>query len=175
MSLPDEIAGVHQQIAHLSWLVGRWRGIGEGAYPGTEPFRYEEIVEFASDGRPFLEYRAVAWLVDDDNQRVAAAHTESGYWRGAPDNGVEAVLVHPTGFAESWLGSVSVSNIVNAQITGAKMELRADVILGTPTATRIDSGMRLYGLVNGELLMTYDKAADGHAEQAHRWIRMQRA
>jgi len=46
-------------LAHLSWLIGRWGGIGEGGYPTVEPFRYEQVLEFACDGRPFLEYRSV--------------------------------------------------------------------------------------------------------------------
>lgn len=175
MTEPVQLAGVHPDIAHLSWLVGQWRGVGEGAYPDMEPFRYEEICEFATDGRPFLEYRSVSWIIDDDNQRVRPARTESGYWRPAPDNGVEAILTQPSGYAEVWLGEVTVASITNARITNAKMELRADAIAHTPTADRVESGMRLYGLVNGELLMTYDMATRGQPEQAHLWIRMQPA
>ena len=54
------------ELAHLSWLIGRWGGIGEGGYPTVDPFRYEQVVEFACDGRPFLEYRSVSWIVDED-------------------------------------------------------------------------------------------------------------
>ena len=133
MTEPVQLAGVHPEIAHLSWLVGQWRGVGEGAYPDMEPFRYEEVCEFATDGRPFLEYRSVSWILDDDNQRVRPARTESGYWRGTPGNGVEAILTQPTGYAEVWLGTVTVSNITNARITHAKMEIRADAIAHTPT------------------------------------------
>ena len=80
--------GLPDELAHLSWLVGRWGGIGEGGYPTVDPFRYEQVVEFATDGRPFLEYRSISWIVDEENNRLRRAATESGYWRPRPDNGV---------------------------------------------------------------------------------------
>lgn len=173
--MSDLLAGVHPDIAHLSWLVGTWTGRGEGQYPSSDPFRYEEIVQFATDGRPFLEYRSMTWLIDDDNQRIKPSHTESGYLRPAPDNGVEALITHPIGYAELWLGKVEVTEIVNARITGARMTWHADAIVASPTAKSVTSGMRMYGLVAGELLMTYDMAAVGHNEQNHLAIRMHRA
>lgn len=175
MTEPDVLAGVHPDIAHLSWLVGRWRGIGEGTLPGTGPFRYEEIVEFATDGRPFLEYRSISWLIDADNARVRPSHTESGYWRPSADNGVEAVITNPMGIAEVWLGTVTVSGIVNARITGAKLEVHTSKYVHTPTASQVTTGTRLYGLVNGELLMAFDMATPGSSEESHVWIRLQAA
>lgn len=174
MAEPDVLAGVHPDIAHLSWLVGRWRGVGEGTFPGTGAFRYEEVAEFASDGRPFLEYRSVSWIIDADNNRVRPSHTESGYWRPAPDNGVEAVITNPHGIAELWLGTVTVSGITNARITGAKLEVHSTKFVRTPTAPAVHDGTRIYGLVNGELLMAFDMSADaGEAQTPHAWIRLQ--
>ena len=173
--MSELLAGVHPDIAHLSWLVGTWTGFGEGQYPTTEPFRYEEVVQFATDGRPFLEYRSMTWLIDEDNQRIKPSHTESGYFRPAADNGVEAVITHPIGYAELWLGSVEVTELVNARITGARMILRADAIVASPTAKSVQTGLRMYGLVAGELLMTYDMGAVGHGEQNHLAIRMRPA
>ena len=170
--MSDLLAGVHPDIAHLSWLVGSWGGFGEGRYPTAEPFRYEEVVEFATDGRPFLEYRSISWLIDEDNRRIRPSHTESGYWRPSADNGVEALIAHPIGYCELWLGKVEVTEIVNARITGARMRIEADAIVASPTAKSVQSGMRMYGLVDGELLMTYDMAAVGQSEQNHLAIRM---
>ncbi|MHB0928756.1 MAG: heme-binding beta-barrel domain-containing protein [Candidatus Nanopelagicales bacterium] len=175
MSEPDVLAGVHPDIAHLSWLVGRWRGIGEGAIAGAPGFRYEEVVEFASDGRPFLEYRSVSWMVDEDDQRLRPSHTESGYWRAGPNNGVEVTICNYHGIAEIWLGKVTVTSLENARITGAKLEVHASNFVHTPGAPRIESGKRIYGLVAGELLMAFDMAAAGAAEESHVWIRLQSA
>ncbi len=175
MAESDLLAGVHPEVAHLSWLVGRWRGIGEGDFPGTGRFRYEEIVEFATDGRPFLEYRAVSWILDDDNARVRPSHTENGYWRPTADNGVEAVICNPMGIAELWLGAVTVTSIENARITGARLEVHTTKFVRTPTAPAVHDGTRIYGLVQGELLMAFDlnTSADA-APSSHVWNRMQR-
>jgi hypothetical protein len=147
------------ELAHLSWLIGRWGGIGEGGYPTVEPFRYEQVVEFACDGRPFLEYRSVSWILDEDNNRTRRAATESGYWRPRPDNGVEVLLAHPTGFVEVWLGRVQVTGIHNARVIGARIELTTDAVVRTESAKEVTAGHRLYGLVDGRLLSTYDMAA----------------
>jgi len=155
------------ELAHLSWLLGRWGGIGEGGYPTVQPFRYEQVVEFASDGRPFLEYRSVSWIVDEHNQRVRPAATESGYWRPRPGNGVELLLSHPTGFVEVWYGRVEVTAMADARITGARVELTTDAVVRTESAKEVSSGHRLYGLVDGQLLTTYDMAAVGHPLTNH--------
>lgn len=155
------------ELAHLSWLIGRWGGIGEGGYPTIEPFRYEQVVEFACDGRPFLEYRSVSWILDQDNTRVRRSATESGYWRPRPNNGVEFLLAHPTGFVEVWLGHVEVTGIQDARVTGARIELWTDAVVRTESAKEVTAGHRLYGLVEGKLLSTYDMAAMGHAIGNH--------
>lgn len=160
--MTESIRGLPAELAHLSWLVGRWGGIGESVYPTGDPYRYEQVVEFASDGRPFLEYRSVSWVVDADNNRVERAATESGYWRPLPDNGVELLLAHPSGRVEVWLGRVEVSSIEDARVTGAKMELTTDAIVRTESGEDVTAGQRLYGLVGGRLLSTYDMAAHGH-------------
>lgn len=167
------MADLPAELAHLSWLLGRWGGIGEGGYPTSSPFRYEQVVEFATDGRPFLEYRSVSWIVDEQNNRIRRAATESGYWRPRPDNGVEMLLAHPTGFVEVWLGRVEVTAIVDARITGARMELATDAVVRTESAKEVSSGHRLYGLVEGRLLATYDMAAMGHPLTNHLAIAMQ--
>lgn len=164
---------IPEQLAHLSWLIGRWGGIGEGGYPTVEPFRYEQVVEFACDGRPFLEYRSISWLVDADNNRIRQSATESGYWRPRPDNGVELLLSHPTGFVELWLGKVEVTAINDARITGARIELTTDAVLRTASAKDVSAGHRLYGLVGGRLLATYDMVAMGHPLTNHLAIAME--
>ncbi len=170
----DELAGVHRDIAHLSWLVGSWSGFGVGQMPGGGHFRYEELLQFATDGRPFLEYRSQSWVVDDEGKRLRPSHTESGYLRPAPDNGVEAVICNPLGIAELWLGTVTVSGIENARITAAKLEVRAANYVRTPTAPAIEGGKRLYGLANGDLFHAFDFELPGHPESSHTAIQLKR-
>jgi hypothetical protein len=75
---------------------------------------------------------------------------------------VELLLSHPTGFVEVWLGNVEVTGIHDARVTGARIELRTDAVVRTESAKEVTAGHRLYGLVEGRLLATYDMAAMGH-------------
>ncbi len=167
------IGGLPAELAHMAWLIGRWGGIGEATYPTAAPYRYEQVVEFASDGRPFLEYRSISWVVDEENNRIAQSATESGYWRPQPDNGVEVLLAHPAGRVEVWLGRVEVTAIEDARVTGARMELTTDAVVRTESGDDVSAGQRLYGLVEGKLLSTYDMAADGHPLANHLAIAME--
>jgi hypothetical protein len=76
-------------------------------------------------------------------------------------------LAHPTGYAEIYLGSVEITGIENAVITGARANLRTDVVARTDTAKDYSAGERLYGLVNGRLMWTYDMAAMGQPMTNH--------
>lgn len=158
---------VPEALLHLSWLIGRWVGVGTGQYPTIEDFRFGQEVSFSTDGRPFLTYFSRSWLLDEDGNRVRPLATESGFWRPQPENKFEVSLSHPTGYAEIWLGSVEVTGIENATITGARATLATDYIAATSTAKELLAGERLYGLVNDRLLWTYDMAAMGHPMQNH--------
>jgi len=159
-NLPDE-------LAHLTWLLGRWVGVGTGQYPTIEDFRFGQEVSFSTDGRPFLTYWSRSWLLDDDGNQVRPLATESGFWRPRPNNGIEITLDHPTGFAEIWYGSVEVTGIENAVITGARAQLRTDAVMRTESAKDYTGGERLYGLIDGKLLWTFDMAAVGQPMQNH--------
>jgi len=167
---PEErsiLTGIPDELAHLSWLVGRWVGVGTGQYPTIEDFRFGQEVSFSTDGRPFLSYWSRSWLLDDDGNKVRPLAAETGFWRPRPDNGVEITLDHPTGFAEIWYGSVEVTGIENAVITGARTTLKTDAVMRTESAKDYTGGERLYGLVDGKLLWTFDMAAMGEPMQNH--------
>ena len=165
--MPDQVAGLPIELAHLSWLVGEWEGLGTGQYPGIDDFRFAQRVSVTCDGRPFLAYQSKSWLLDDDGETVRPLARESGYWRPRPDNGVELLLSHPTGYSEVWHGTVTIKALETAKVTGAQMELRTDMVARTETAKEYTSGERLYGLVRGELLWTFDMAAVGHPMSNH--------
>lgn len=168
MDLPEE-------LVPFSWLIGRWAGVGLGQYPTIEDFRFGQEISFSTDGRPFLTYASRSWLLDDQGEKVRPLGTESGFWRARPDNRVEVTLAHPTGYAELWLGSVEVLGIENAQITGARCTLRTDVVARSESAKEYDAGERLYGLVNGELLWTFDMSAVGQPMGNHLSARLRPA
>ncbi len=161
------IAGLPIELAHLSWLVGEWEGVGLGQYPTIDDFRFGQRIAVSGDGRPFLSYRSRSWLLDEHGQLVRPLAAESGYFRPRPDNGVELLLSHPTGYSEVWHGSVLVTGLETARITGAQMELRTDLVARTESAKEYTAGHRLYGLREGELLWTFDMAAVGHPLSNH--------
>lgn len=169
------VSGLPAELLPLSWLLGRWVGVGVGGYPTTPEFRFGQEVDFSTDGRPFLSYWSRTWLLDEDGQQVRPLAMETGFWRPQPGNQVEVVLAHPTGYAEIWIGEITVSGIENAVITGAKAELRTDVVARTASSKDYASGQRLYGLVQGDLLWAYDMAAVGHPMTSHVSARLKRA
>lgn len=158
---------IPEDLRPLGWLIGRWVGVGLGQYPTIDDFRFGQEVVFATDGRPFLSYLSRSWLLDDDGERVRPLGTESGFWRPRPQNGIEVTLAHPTGYAETWAGSLEVTGMENAVITGARATLRVDHIVRTPSAKDYSDGERLYGLVDGKLLWTFDMAAMGQEMTNH--------
>lgn len=152
------------QIVPMAWLLGTWRGVGVGGYPGVDDFRFGQEVTFAEWGRPFLHYVSRSWLLDDAGNEVRPLATETGYWRTGPDGSLEVMLAHATGIVEIWVG----------EVTGAKIELRTDVVARTASAAEYTAGHRLYGLVDGELMWAYDMAAKGQPLQPHLSAKLER-
>lgn len=169
------VSGIPDELKALSWLIGSWVGVGVGGYPTIEDFHFGQEVSFSTDGRPFLSYWSRTWLLDDQGNQIRPLSMETGFWRPQPDNQVEVVLAHPTGYAEVWVGDITVTEISDATITGARAELRTDVIARTVTAKEYSAGHRLFGLVQGDLLWAYDMAAVGQPLTAHVSARLKRA
>lgn len=162
-----QAAAVPEALLPLSWLIGRWAGVGLGQYPSIEDFRFAQEVAFWTDGRPFLSYTSRTWLLDDDGNQVKPLATESGFWRPQPGNRLEVTMAHPTGYSEIWYGHVEVTSLEPTHVTGARIEMRTDLVARTESAKDYSAGHRLYGLVGGELMWTFDMAAMGHELQNH--------
>jgi hypothetical protein len=164
--MPFQIpSDLHPDLLPIAFLLGQWRGNGRGDYPTIEPFEFGQEIGFTHDGRPFLHYFSRTWLLDDDGNEVRPLALETGFFRPRPDNGLEVLLAHPTGFVEIYYGKVE----------GAKIELVTDAVARTESAKEYTGGQRLYGLVEGDLLWTFDMAAVGQPVQSHIWGRLRRA
>jgi hypothetical protein len=96
------VTTLHPELAELSFLVGVWRGVGEGEWPRGEPFSYGEELTFEYAGEPYLLYAQRSWSLDDE----APIHFERGFVRPAGRGRVELVLAHPLGIAEVAEGTV---------------------------------------------------------------------
>jgi hypothetical protein len=159
------------ELVPLSWMIGTWAGVGVIGYPTMDTdLRFGQEVEFRHDGRPFLTYTSRTWQLDDAGERGRPLATESGYWRPAgpaPDgtgSDLEVLLVHPTGIAEIYLGSV----------VGPRVELQTDLVARTTTAQEYNAAKRMYGLVEGDLLWVLEMAALGHPLTPHASARLKR-
>jgi THAP domain-containing protein 4 len=133
---------LHQDLEHISFLVGTWRGEGKGDYPTIDPFAYEEEIRFWHDGRPLLFYEQRNW----NSESKAPMHSESGFWRPREDRAIEVVLAHGFGVAE----------IEEGQFRGRRFELRSKSLASTSTAKVIREVTRTYE-VDGDVL-TYQMA-----------------
>lgn len=98
---------LHPDCRDLAFLLGTWRGEGEGEWPRGEPFRYGEEMLFEHVGDAFLMYSQRSWLLDDGSP----LHFERGFLRPAGPGRVEFVLAHALGVAEVAEGTVSDSCI----------------------------------------------------------------
>ncbi|NIQ59684.1 MAG: FABP family protein, partial [Gemmatimonadetes bacterium] len=85
---------LHEDVRPYGFLLGVWRGRGDGHYPTIEPFGYLEEISFSpGPGKPFVHYTQRT----RDPGSGAPLHTECGYLRPAGPGRAELVLVSPTG------------------------------------------------------------------------------
>jgi hypothetical protein len=159
--IPDDL---HPDCAKVAWLLGTWAGNGHGQYPTIEPFEFGQELVFSQDGRAFFHYMSRAWIVDENGEKVRDAAIESGFLRCRPDDSVELLLSHSTGFVELWYGRVE----------GARVELATDAVVRSGSAKEYTAGQRLYGLVQGDLYWTFDMAAMGQQLSNHLAARLLR-
>jgi hypothetical protein len=98
-----------------------------------------------------LSYWSRTWRIDDEGNPLEPLAAEAGFWRPQPDNRVEVTMAHPTGVVEIYVG----------EVRGAQIEIQTDVVARTVSAKEYTAAVRLYGLVNGELMWAYDMAGMG--------------
>jgi hypothetical protein len=111
-----------------------------------------------------LNYFSRSWILDAEGEIVRPDASEAGFWRIQPNNVLEVVISHNAGITEGWVG----------QFDGPKIQLVLDQGYSAPTAKIVTAGVRLYGLVEGQLFSAYDMATNGHELQAHLWSSLER-
>ncbi|HVW81481.1 MAG TPA: FABP family protein [Mycobacteriales bacterium] len=143
-------------VRPLEFLIGTWRGEGQGATPGNAAadFPYLEELTVSNDGLPWLTYSTRA--VHPENSEIVM-HIEHGWIRPQPagEDGsiaVEMVVALPNGIVEVLLGGLVEG------AAGTHLELVSDVIARTPTATQVSADRRLYAVRGGKLMYAIDLA-----------------
>lgn len=146
--------GLHPDLEPIAWLLGAWRGTGQGEYPTIEPFSYGEEIRFLNvPDKPFLLYTQKTWALDDHRP----LHSEMGYWRPKPGGGIEVILAHPTGIAE----------IEEGRIEGRAIELITKTVGYATTAKEVTRVERTIVLQGKALRYEVRMAAVGQPLQTH--------
>jgi hypothetical protein len=147
--MPSEL---HPSLEPMSFLLGSWRGEGEGVYPGIEPFRYREELSFEDVGDAFLLVTESSWTPDG-----APLHFERGALRPVGDGTVDLTLAHPIGVAE----------VAEGTLDGTTLSFRSTGIVRTGTGSPVTEIERRYRLVDGALTYELDMATEGIARTFH--------
>ncbi|KAM7250674.1 hypothetical protein ACFE04_022557 [Oxalis oulophora] len=128
---------VHPTVAPLSYLLGTWRGQGEGGFPSINSFNYGEELHFShSSTKPVISYSQKTWKLDSG----APMHAETGFWRPKPDGSIEVVIAQSTGLLELQKGTFDGQD----KLVRLSSQLVAN-------ASKVKEITRVFKLVNGEL------------------------
>lgn len=153
---------MHPAIAHLSPLLGTWRGEGHGEYPTIRSFRYTDQWEFVDVGKPFLLFIEKTW-----NTEGSPMHTETGYIRAPSPTTVEIIAALPTGQSEMGVGTCGAS--------AEQVDLATEAeVLNTPTAKHVDQIVRRFTLASDILAYEMKMSAVGEGLTLHLRSRLTR-
>ncbi len=153
---------MHPAVAHLSHLIGTWRGEGHGEYPTIRSFDYIDEWEFIDVGKPFLPFTERTWNADG-----SPMHTETGYLRAPSPDTLEIIAAIPTGQSELGTGTCTMSDDTLTLTTDAESRC-------TPTAKRVDRIVRRYVVQADELVYEMHMSAVGLGLTLHLQSRLTR-
>lgn len=128
-------------LGDLTAFAGRWVGGGSGHYPTIDDFAYDEEIELAPSGKPFLFYRSRTRKPGGS----MPMHTETGYLRRAGD-GVELLVAQPTGFVE----------IHRATLSDGVLDFVSHALDASPDAKPVHEIRRRFELLEGGTVLAYD-------------------
>ncbi len=140
-------------LAPVAFLLGTWRGEGEGQYPSIKPFRYREEIRFTHNGKPFLIYTQQTEAIDTGQ----AMHREAGYLRPVGGGQVEFVIAQPIGYAEISLGRVD----------GQRIDVDCASVGRTPTAKPVTSISRSFWMDGETMRYELKMGMEGAAAVRH--------
>lgn len=105
-----QAAEVERVFSLLQSLLGTWHGQGSGNFPTIEHFRYEEELSFHCDGAgPYLHMEQRTWKLDEQGERGAAIHWESGFLRVTDSGGIDFLNAQNSGRVEVMIGTLEIA------------------------------------------------------------------
>ncbi|KAA8523383.1 hypothetical protein F0562_009806 [Nyssa sinensis] len=144
---------VHPAVEPLSFLLGTWRGQGEGGFPTISSFKYGEELHFSHPGnKPVIAYSQKTWKLNSGEPM----HAESGYWRPKLDGTIEVVIAQSTGLVEVQKGTYSAEEKV--------VKLQSELV---GNASKVREITRVFKLLNGELSYVVEMATNLTTLQPH--------
>ncbi|GJS49094.1 UPF0678 fatty acid-binding protein-like protein [Tanacetum coccineum] len=153
---------VHPAIEPLSYLIGTWKGTGEGGFPTISSFSYGEELTFTHPGnktsavkmleKPVIAYSQKTWKLSSGEPM----HAESGYWRPKPDGTIEVVIAQSTGLVEIQKGTYDAEK--------KEINLQSELV---GNASKVKEISRVFTLVNEELTYVVEMATNLTSRQPH--------
>lgn len=135
----DSLPPLHPDCAGLAFLLGTWRGGGEGSYPTIESFSYVEEVTFGHVGKPFLAYSQKTKHADTG----LPLHAESGYLRAVGGNSIEFVVAQPSGILEVHAGE-AVDSQLRLELVSVQLAPTALSVTDVVRRVRVDDDRLSY-------------------------------
>lgn len=132
-------------------LVGIWRGTGMfGNDPTDGPPQFGQQITVSHDGRPFLRYESVMWLLSPSGEVNGPGSRELGWFRPQPDGSIELLIAHAEGRIEVFYGQPR---------SVASWALSTDAVWRTPSGPPVIGATRLYGItIDGRLAYVEERA-----------------
>ncbi|XP_030965724.1 UPF0678 fatty acid-binding protein-like protein At1g79260 [Quercus lobata] len=152
-SSSSSASAVHPGIAPISYLLGTWRGQGEGGFPTINSFSYIEELHFShNSSKPVIAYSQKTWKLHSGEPM----HSESGYWRPRPDGTIEVVIAQSTGLVEVLKGEYDAEEKV--------IRLQSELV---GNASKVEKITRIFQLIGGDLSYVVQMATNATSLQPH--------
>ncbi|KAH7331836.1 hypothetical protein KP509_20G052500 [Ceratopteris richardii] len=143
---------LHPALGPLNFLLGTWRGQGEGGFPTIQAFEYGEEIRFWHSGKPVMAYSQKTWR----SASGEPMHAESGYWRPKPDGSIEVIIAQSTGLAEVQKGTFDAEN--------KSVVLESETVAN---ASKVKSISRSFKVAGDHLEYTVSMATNTHPLHPH--------
>jgi len=146
----DGALEIHDLLRPLAFLLGTWRGRGEGKWPGG--FAFSDSMTFAHDGRPILRYEQLT-----KGPEGRPSHSECGYLVAQPNGEVHVTVAEPSGITEVLVGRPDTNSIV----------FRSVAIGRTPTTEHVTACRRTLRIEDGALVAELEISVNGEDLAPH--------